>query len=154
MKLSLALALALLVPTAPLQAQKSSSSETPALEERVAALDNALSTAFNAHDLSGLMSLFAEDIEFYHDADGLQTRAEVARGFQQLFAQNNGIRRDLVPGTLEIYPIKNYGALEVGSHRVCHEETGKTECGTFHFAHLWRQQGDQWKISRVLSYGH
>jgi len=61
-------------------------------------------------------------------------------------------RRRTLP--LEIYPIKSYGALEVGSHRFCHEESGKTECGTFHFAHLWRQRGDQWRISRVLSYGH
>jgi len=34
-----------------------------------------------------------------------------------MFRQPSTIRRELVPGSLEVYPIKNYGAIEVGSHR-------------------------------------
>jgi hypothetical protein len=64
------------------------------------------------------------------------------------------------PTPLEVYPIKDYGAIEIGAHRFCHKEEGndaspaRTDCGTFKFATVWRKIGDSWKISRVLSYGH
>ncbi len=128
--------------------------EAEPLEARGAALDAALSAAFNAHDLDRLMALFTEDVEFYHDNEGLQHRAGVEAGFRGLFAQGNGIERDLVPGSLAIYPLPGFGLLEVGSHRFCHQENGRPDCGTFSFAHVWRQEGPNWRISRVLSYGH
>jgi len=59
-----------------------------------------------------------------------------------------------VPGSLEVYPIKNYGAIEVGSHRFCHDENGRTECGTFKFLHVWRKTGTTWRLSRIVSYAH
>jgi hypothetical protein len=43
------------------------------------------------------------------------------------------IRRDLVKESLEIYPIKDYGAIEIGVHRFCHKEHGQEECGSFKF---------------------
>jgi hypothetical protein len=100
------------------------------------------------------MALFADDIEFYHDTNGLQHRAEVQAGFGGLFAQGNGITREIVPGTLKVYELKDYGLLAVGAHRFCHDENGKQDCGTFEFAQVWRKRGNDWKISRVLSYGH
>jgi hypothetical protein len=64
------------------------------------------------------------------------------------------------PTPLEVYPIKDYGAIEIGAHRFCHKGKGndaspaRTDCGVFKFAIVWRKIGDSWKISRVLSYGH
>ena len=117
-------------------------------------MDRTLTEAFNAHDLDRLMALFSEDLEFYHDNDGLQTHADVAEGFEGLFARNDGIRRELVPGTLRIFPIRGYGAIEVGSHRFCHDEHGRRDCGTFEFVHVWKKQDAHWRITRVVSYGH
>ena len=117
-------------------------------------MDNALTEAFNAHDVNRLMSLFASDLEFYHDTGGLQSYEEVTNGFRGLFTASNGIERSLVPGSLEVYPINDYGAIEIGEHRFCHEENGQTECGSVKFVHVWRKQDDQWKITRVVSYGH
>ena len=128
--------------------------ESSALHAEVVRLDDRLSAAFNAHDLDRLMALFSPDLEFYHDADGLQSFAESKAGFGGLFAQNNGIKRQLVGGTLRVFPIAKYGALELGAHRFCHDENGKNVCGTFQFVHVWRQQGADWKIARVISYGH
>ena len=59
-----------------------------------------------------------------------------------------------MPGSLEVFPIKNYGAMEVGVHRFCHVEQGKEECGTFRFVHVWRRTDRKWQIARVVSYGH
>ena len=120
----------------------------------IARMDSEIFDAFNKHDAARLMSLFTEDLEFYHDSDGLSNYAQNAEGFKNMFASAPDIRRDLEPGSLEVYPIKDYGAMEIGRHRFCHKENGKDDCGTFGFAMVWRKTGDSWKISRVLSYGH
>src|SRR5579859_4967863 len=125
--------------------------DSSALYRTVKRMDDSLSVAFNAHNLDGLMALFAPDLEFYHDLNGLQSFAMVKTGFGGMFAQNNGIRRELVAGTFRVYPINNYGAIELGSHRFCHEENGRSDCGAFAFAMVWRRQADTWKITRVLS---
>lgn len=128
--------------------------EPTVLHDEISRMDNALSETFNAHDLKAVMRLFAEDLEFYHDSDGLLTYAEVTEGFRRLFSADNGIRRDLVPGSLVVHPVADYGAIQIGEHRFCHKENERDDCGTFQFVHVWRKVGDQWKLARVLSYGH
>ncbi len=133
--------------------------EAPAKEpdelfKTIAQMDAAIFGAFNAHDVDKLMSYFTEDLEFYHDTGGLSTFRQNADDFKKMFASTPDIRRDLVKESLEVYPIKDYGAMEIGQHRFCHQENGKDDCGTFGFAMVWRKVGDSWKISRVLSYGH
>jgi len=129
-------------------------SSPSSLYEEISKVDRALSEAFNAHDLNALMSLFTEDLEFYHDAGGLQSYTQVRDGFGGLFSKNDGIRRDVVAGTLEVHPIRGYGAIEVGAHRFCHDENGRRDCGTFKFLQVWRSEAGKWRITRVVSYGH
>ena len=149
----------LLVPLLPCLSLISPAAEAPdktqaELVETITRMDSEIFGAFNKHDVARLMSLFTEDLEFYHDTGGLSNYAENAESFKKMFASTPDIRRDLEPGSLEVYPIKDYGAMEIGRHRFCHKENGKDECGTFGFAMVWRKTGDTWKISRVLSYGH
>ena len=124
------------------------------LVETITKMDAAIFNAFNAHDTDRLMSYFTEDLEFYHDTGGLGDYRQNVEGFKKMFASTPDIRRDLLPESLEVYPIKDYGAMEIGQHRFCHKENGKDDCGTFGFAMVWKKVGDSWKISRVLSYGH
>ncbi len=128
--------------------------EAQRLYDEIARMDAAMFDAFNAQDIDTLMALFSSDLEFYHDKGGLQSYSEVTAGFQRLFAQKNGLRRDLVKGSLEVYPIKGYGAIEVGEHRFCHSEAGQPDCGTFKFLHVWKENGGKWQVTRVVSYGH
>ena len=100
------------------------------------------------------MQLFTDDLEFYHDTGGLQSFADVKSGFGTLFGRNVSIRRNLVPGTLRVLPIRNFGAIELGTHQFCHTENGKLDCGSFEFVQLWKRVGGKWKIARVVSYGH
>jgi ketosteroid isomerase-like protein len=124
------------------------------LLETIARTDSAIFDAFNAHDVDRLMAMFTDDLEFYHDTGGLTDYKQTAEGFKKMFASTPDIRRDLVKGSLEVYPIKDHGAVEIGEHRFCHKENGKDDCGTFKFAMIWRKSGESWKISRVISYGH
>jgi ketosteroid isomerase-like protein len=120
----------------------------------ISQMDTAIFNAFNAHDADRVMSFFTDDVEFYHDKGGLSNYAQTAEDFRKLFASAADIHRDLVAGTLEVYPIRDYGAIEIGIHRFVHQENGKEEAGSFKFVHIWRKTGDSWKISRVISYGH
>lgn len=124
------------------------------LHVEIARADSLLFAAFNAGDLQRLKSYFAPDLEFYQDNEGLENYAQTMKDFQEMLHQPSRIRRELLPGSLEVYPIKNYGAIEVGSHRFCHEEKGRTECGTFKFVHVWRKTGKTWRLSRIVSYAH
>ncbi len=56
-------------------------------------VDSALSEAFNAHDLNALMSLFTEDLEFYHDAGGVQSYTGEGRIRRSLFQERRNTSR-------------------------------------------------------------
>jgi hypothetical protein len=130
------------------------SAESQRLRDEIARQDKAMFDAFNAHDIDGLMALFSEDLEFYHDTGGRLTYGDVKRGFKSNFDKNNGLRRDLLPDSFEVYPIQGYGAIEIGRHRFCHQEGGRDDCGTFGFLHIWQNANGAWKVTRVVSYDH
>src|SRR3954452_15641986 len=123
---------------------KSRSRRPSDLQVEIARMDSALFAAFNARDIAKVGTFFAPDLEFYQDNEGLEDYAQTMRDFSEMFGQPSAIHRTLVSGSLEVYPIKSYGAIEVGSHRFCHTEHGKAECGTFKFLHVWRKTGPTW----------
>jgi ketosteroid isomerase-like protein len=135
-------------------ADQQGTSNTHELSDAITRMDTKLFDAFNAHDVDRLMSMFTDDVEFYQDNDGLSNYQQTKDDFAKMLGSVPDMRRELVKGSLEIYPIKDYGAIEIGLHRFCHKENGKEECGSFKFVHVWRKTGDSWKISRVISFGH
>ena len=74
--------------------------------------------------------------------------------FRGLFEGNYVLKRTLINETLEVYPIKDFGAIETGQHTFCHDENGKTDCGTFKFVHIWKNENGVWKITRIITYDH
>jgi len=122
--------------------------------KEIANLDSILFNAFNTRNIDQFKSMFTNDLEFYHDKGGL-TNYEHTINFLKTTAENNNqLKRELVKGSLEVYPIPGYGAMEIGEHKFCHLENGKQDCGTFKFVHIWQKKNGEWKISRVVSYGH
>ena len=116
--------------------------------------DSVLFDAFNRRDTVTFKKMFSKDLEFYHDKGGLTDYRYTIESLKRTAAQNNGLNRSLVPGSMEVYPVPNYGAMQLAAHTFCHQENGKQDCGTFKFVHVWRQTPDGWKITRVVSYGH
>ena len=129
-------------------------SKTDELYLQIVEMDKALFEAFNNRDLEKQKTIFARDIEFFHDQGGVSKYDQLIDNTKRLFAQNNGLKRTLVPNSLEIYPIKDYGALQIGKHTFCHSEDGRDDCGTFKFVQVWQKRSDGWKLTRVISYGH
>ena len=64
------------------------------------------------------------------------------------------LKRELLKGSMEVYPIKDYGAIQTGKHMFCHTENGKLDCGTFKFVQTWQKKNGEWKVTRIITYDH
>jgi Domain of unknown function (DUF4440) len=122
----------------------------------ISSLDSALFEAYNRCDLEKLGSFVTEDLEFYHDQTGLsRSRQTFVDEIKKYICGK--VHRDLVPGTLEVYPLKGYGAVEIGEHRFCdsrkYEKCGE-DSGLAKFVMLWQNKDGVWQITRVISYDH
>jgi hypothetical protein len=124
------------------------------LDKTLTALDAALFDSYNRCDLPKFSSFFVDDVEFYHDQGGVTLgKAALTEAVKNNICGK--VTRELVAGTIQVYPMKGYGALEVGVHRFHHpgheEEIG---VGEANFIHLWQCKEGAWKITRVISYDH
>jgi hypothetical protein len=124
-----------------------------ALFRTIASMDSALFDSYNRCDLPRFASFIADSVEFYHDQTGLMVGV---RNLTEAIRQNicGKVVRELVPGTLEVYPMKNYGAVEIGVHRFHPPGAKPGEGGDAQFVHLWQNNGGAWKITRVISFDH
>ncbi len=126
------------------------------LTQAIDALDTAVFEAFNAcadpAQLAKHATYFDDAVEFYHDEGGVtwtrdemigRTRANVCGHY----------RRERVPGTLAVFPIRGYGAIAQGTHRFC-ALAEKVCAGEADFVMIWRERAGQWQVTRVLSYAH
>jgi len=125
------------------------------LTKAVTALDKELFDAYNTCNLDKLGTLVADDLEFYHDKTGL---AVGKQPFLDAIKNNicGKVTRQLVAGTLEVYPLHGYGAVEIGVHRFYHPASSpdKDVVGEAKFVTLWQYKDGAWKITRAISYVH
>ena len=145
--------LALLAVYAGAQTHKQAPAPDP-LFQTISSLDTALFDAYNRCDLEKLGSLVTDDLEFYHDQSGLSVGKQ---NFVEAIKNNicGKVRRDLVAGTLEVHPLRGYGAVEMGVHRFHHPGRDQAEpVGEAKFVMIWQNKDGAWKISRVISYDH
>ncbi|MES2779133.1 MAG: nuclear transport factor 2 family protein [Bacteroidota bacterium] len=136
-------------------AQEKKVAPTPKeLYKEIAHMDSVVFDAFNTQNMYLFKSLFTEDLEWFQDNGGLLSYKTVFETFENNFKKEFTLTRKLVKGSLEVHPIKDYGAIEIGVHQFSHIENGKEEIGTFKFVMIWQKKDGQWKISRVISYDH
>lgn len=118
---------------------------------------------FNTCDISQFENLFTEDFEFYHDQDSISDKELFLVSLKKgicLPGKSYKIRRDLKPGSTEIYPLtKNgalYGALQNGTHQFFEISSGqKDKPGSVaKFTHVWLLKNGVWKLARSFSYDH
>ena len=145
-----------------LPAVRASAQGVPALQEiksraelfkAVSTLDAELFDSYNRCDLKTFAGLIDDHIEFFHDRDGVTLgKANLVEAIRKNICGTD-IHRVLVPGTLRVYPMKGYGALEIGVHRFLHPKTGG-QTGEASFIQLWQYKDGAWKVTRVISYDH
>ncbi|NQV74488.1 MAG: nuclear transport factor 2 family protein [Bacteroidetes bacterium] len=124
------------------------------LYKEIEQADSILFQAFNRQDMTTFKAMFTEDLEWFQDNGGLIPYKTVFENFGNAFKNENKLSRILVKGSLEVHPIKDYGAIQIGSHQFRHFENGKEEVGTFKFLMIWNKKDGQLRISRVVSYAH
>ncbi|MEN9867572.1 MAG: hypothetical protein RL748_3162 [Pseudomonadota bacterium] len=121
------------------------------LYDELARMDSALfEAAFVTCNAAKFRAIFTDDAEFYHDRTGA-SYGEAARTMKSC-PRDNGVTRTLVPGSLEVYPMKDYGAIQIGRHIFA--RAGEPGSEVAKFVHLWKREGSSWRLARVLSFDH
>ncbi len=146
----------------PMKAQISEDSE---LFKTLKANDSLLfNLGFNECELTKFTNLTTEDLEFYHDKAGvLKSSKEFVNAMSKGICKKDNpykSRRELVDGSLEVYPLYDngqlYGAVQNGEHLFYEKAKNQPESlnGSAKFSTLWVLEGEEWKIKRIYSFDH
>ena len=95
-------------------------------------------------------NLMSDDLEFYHDKSGITNSISEFINVMETGICNPSntfkARRELIKGSLEVYPLYNngvlYGAVQTGEHRFFEKNMNQPEKpekagSTAKFIHLW-----------------
>ncbi len=121
----------------------------PELYKTISKLDSLYFSAYNTSNLKLLNDLTAENLEFYHDKGGLSaSKKEVVESIQKnIFGK---VKRVLKKGSMEVYEIHGFGAVEIGYHSF-QNSVEQTQSEPSKFIIIWRLKDEQWQMTRVIS---
>jgi hypothetical protein len=86
-----------------------------AIYNQVEALDFKIFEAYNTCDLKTLADMVDDNLEFYHDKTGLSLgKANFINAIKNNICHQ--VRRELLASSLEVFPLQDYGAIEIGQH--------------------------------------
>jgi hypothetical protein len=147
-------AIFLLATVAVSNSTRASAQTTGPLYNEISYMDSLQFGAFNARNIDKLKQFFDPDLELYQDNLGVRNYQQTVAAFTELFKKEYVLTRKLVPGSMEVYPIKGYGAIQTGQHVFSHFENGHLEKGTFKFMQIWQMKDGVWRVTREITYGH
>lgn len=137
----------------PIIASAEEGTDEAALTQTITALDAKVFDAYNRCDLTTFSTYFSPTVEFYHDKGGATFDRETVVANTRKYICHK-VRRELIPASLKVYPIKDFGAIEEGEHRFCELASGQCE-GSAKFLMIWEHtKNGPWQMTRVVSYGH
>jgi hypothetical protein len=123
------------------------------LYDTIVKVDSIFFNAYNTCNINLEMygAFFSESLEFYHDQGGLMTSKQAVIDATKKNICGK-VTRELVKGSVEVYPIKDFGAVEIGLQKFHNkEEPVGTPSKVGRFIILWENKNNEWKISRVVS---
>jgi hypothetical protein len=120
------------------------------LYQTVMYLDSVYFIAYNTCDIATQARMYSDSIEFYHDKGGLSTsKSDLLEALKKNICGK--VTRELVKGSVEVYPIKDYGAIEIGWHKFHNNQEPNAPSNPGRFVITWQYKNGEWKISRVIS---
>lgn len=149
--------------TAAAQSNNAESSAPKQMFEELAERDKVLfDSVFKTCNPDKLAELVTEDFEFYHDKAGQNANSgkQFVNSIREACEKRKTggdvrLRREVVENSLQVYPLNNYGAIQMGVHRFYILSEGKEQLAEIaKFTHLWKKENGVWKLARVLSYDH
>ncbi|WBX71985.1 nuclear transport factor 2 family protein [Tenacibaculum retecalamus] len=120
------------------------------LHNEIVKMDSIYFTAYNTCDMKTQANLYDEDLEFFHDKGGLSTsKSNLLKTLEKNICGK--VTRTLIKGSIEVYPIKNYGAVQIGYHKFYNNQEPNAKSTPSKFIVIWKQKNKQWKITKVIS---
>lgn len=121
-----------------------------ALYRTIVQQDSIFFHAYNTCDMATQEAMYADSIEFYHDKGGLMTsKKEILESTRKYICGK--VTRQLQPGSIEVYPIKGFGAVEMATHRFHNNQEPDAPSHPGKFIVIWKQNGTRWQLSRIVS---
>lgn len=130
--------------------QKGKAQNIPNLKEKIIQLDSLFFTAYNNCDMKTQADFYSDTIEFFHDKSGLTTDKQKILADTKKYICGK-VARELIPGSIEVSPLPNYGAVEIGMHQFRNKQEPNAQPHPSRFLIIWKQEGENWKISKVIS---
>lgn len=120
------------------------------LYDKIVHMDSVYFNAYNSCDMETQAAVLADSIEFYHDASGLTTSKKDL--LAALKANICGkVTRVLVQGSIEVYPLPGFGAVEIGLHKFINHQENNSVSPPEKFICIWRLRDGKWQMYRVIS---
>ncbi|CAM4291121.1 nuclear transport factor 2 family protein [Flavobacterium terrigena] len=123
-----------------------------ALYNTIIALDSAFFHTYNTCEinLKKYAEFYDENIEFYHDNGGfINSKKDLVEGTKNNICGK--VTRELVKGSIEVYPTKDFGAIEIGLHKFHNKREPKSDPKVGRFTIIWKKTNSDWKIVKVIS---
>lgn len=126
--------------------------DNPALYKTIVEMDSIFFDAYNNCNLKleKYASMYSDNIEFYHDRGGLSS---VKKDIVESTRKNvcGKVTRELQKGSIEVYAIPGFGAVEFGFHCFHNKQEPNAPSHMARFMIIWEHKNSEWKLSRVVS---
>ncbi|HOY47982.1 MAG TPA: nuclear transport factor 2 family protein [Flavobacteriales bacterium] len=120
------------------------------LYHQIDSMDKVFFDAYNSCNIEKQESIYSDSIEFFHDKVGLiNSKSEIIQGTRNNICGK--VTRYIIPGSIEVYPINNYGAVEIGFHRFYNNQEPDAESKPSKFIIIWKKEDVNWRITKVVS---
>jgi len=128
----------------------SSHSQSNDLYTTIVKLDSIFFNAYNTCDINKQAMFYSDSLEFYHDQGGLMTsKKDILDATRKNICGK--VTRELVKGSIEVYPINGFGAVEMGLHKFHNNAEKDAIPHDSKFIIIWRNKNNNWTITRVIS---
>lgn len=119
------------------------------LYDTIVYLDSIFFNAYNTCDMELQSELYSDNIEFYHDQGGLSTsKQDILTAIKNNICDK--VVREKLKESIEVYPIANYGAVEIGLHRFHNKAEGNISDPS-KFIIFWQNVNGRWMVTKVVS---
>ncbi len=114
---------------------------------------------FNTCNIKQFEILLSDNLKFYHDKDGISDKTKFLADLKKGICnnvENRHVKRFLVEGSTEIFPLyKNgilYAAVQNGEHQF--SEKRESVAGIAKFTNVWQLENGEWKLTTSFSFDH
>ena len=131
--------------------------ESESLREAIIRADSLRYVAYNGEDVDGFTSFLADDVEVFHDRfSAMQGRQAVRSSLASVFERPGRVRRELVPGSLEVYPLADSAAVQLSDNHFYEVAPDGSErlARIAKLIVFWRFAEGQWTAFKLASFDH